>query len=84
MLYQTLSDQTSSNKIVYDIIGPCIIGLTCVPNAARCVLRRHFDADASGLNRPLTDVVYSTQTGFRLNRGHYIKGKPPPFDTRFY
>ena len=29
MLYQTLSDQTSSNKIVEDIIGPCIIGLMC-------------------------------------------------------
>ena len=28
-------------------------GLTCVPNQARSVLRRHFDADASGLNRPL-------------------------------
>ena len=26
--------------------------LTCVPNPARCVLRRHYDADASGLNRP--------------------------------
>ena len=26
MLYPTLSDQTSSNKILYDIIGPCIIG----------------------------------------------------------
>ena len=25
---------------------------TCVPIPARCVLRRHYDADASGLNRP--------------------------------
>ena len=30
----------------------CSDWLTCVPNPARCVLRRHCDADASGLNRP--------------------------------
>ena len=35
----------------------CSDWLTCVPNQARSVLRRHFDADASGLNRPLHLVI---------------------------
>ena len=37
----------------------CCDWQTCVPILARCVLRRHFDAVASGLNRPW----WSIQTG---------------------
>ena len=60
MLYQNLSDQISSNKIVYDIIGPCIIGLSHArynKNTALCHPSRSQSTQLSQQRCYCTEII---------------------------
>ena len=47
------------------------------PKAQPCHDLHTGDGESMFKRTAITDVVYSTQTGIRLNRGHYIKGSHP-------